>query len=267
MDDPFNQVRTSVASNLQKAERQHVKWGEARRRKPVRHDECKSLLIELLSLLDSLEGDLDDLEGAVGAVEKARARFSHVDDAELEARRNFVRNSKRSTASIREDVSSHTPMKSKRGGRASSQSEREGLLASPSAGNSSTKRGEASHASPPPVAGMAPARDVAASIDAELGQHAMMQQAQLDQQDETLDVLHGAVGRLKSIGQEMNDEINSQNRMLGSLGDQLDTASSSMAALKSKMSTMMSKKDRGKFCAILVLSVVLLGLTWLVVNT
>ena len=39
-DDPFNQVRTQVVSMLKTAERQHTKWGEARRRKPVRHDEC-----------------------------------------------------------------------------------------------------------------------------------------------------------------------------------------------------------------------------------
>ena len=95
VSDPFPSVRASVARTLQHAEHQHAKWGEARRRKPVRHDECKKLLIELLGLLDNLEVDLDDLDGAVSAVEKDRARFPHLDDAEVASRRNFVRSSKR----------------------------------------------------------------------------------------------------------------------------------------------------------------------------
>ena len=43
-DDPFNQVRSQVVSTLATAERQHTKWGEARRRKPVRHDECVQII-------------------------------------------------------------------------------------------------------------------------------------------------------------------------------------------------------------------------------
>jgi len=102
----------------------------------------------------------------------------------------------------------------------------------------------------------------------ELGQHQAMQQSQLEQQDETLDALHGAVGRLKSIGREMNEEITSQQRMLNELGENLDNASNAMASLKDKMKQMMaaSKKERGKFCAIIVLSGLLVLLTWMVVS-
>ena len=39
MEDPFHQVRKQVVSMLATCERQQTKWGEARRRKPVRHDE------------------------------------------------------------------------------------------------------------------------------------------------------------------------------------------------------------------------------------
>ena len=39
-EDPFFAVRGQVTKTLQTAERQHAKWGEERRRKPVRHDEC-----------------------------------------------------------------------------------------------------------------------------------------------------------------------------------------------------------------------------------
>ena len=49
--DPFDMVRNQVKANLSAAERTHQKWGEARRRKPVRHDECKMLLLELTQAL------------------------------------------------------------------------------------------------------------------------------------------------------------------------------------------------------------------------
>ena len=275
MEDPFDQVRSGVESTLKKAERQRTKWAEARRQKPVRHDECKKLLIELLSSLELLETDLEDLDSAVCAVEKARSRFSHLNDAVIESRQAFVRNSKRATASIRDEVSSHTP---KKGTKAqASLQEREGLLASPSP--LATVRSAASHASAasgssaaatPPVAGLAPALDVdvrhTARIDAELGQHAMLQQVQIEQQDDALEDLSGAVRRLKNMGLEINDELSSQHRMLNELGNNLDLATNTMDSLKGKMQTMMKSKDRGKFCAIFALTIVFFGLLMLVMS-
>ena len=277
MEDPFDQVRSGVESTLKKAERQRTKWAEARRQKPVRHDECKKLLIELLSSLELLETDLEDLDSAVCAVEKARSRFSHLNDAVIESRQAFVRNSKRATASIRDEVSSHTP-NAKKGTKArASLQEREGLLASPSP--LATVRSAASHASAasgssaaatPPVAGLAPALDVdvrhTARIDAELGQHAMLQQVQIEQQDDALEVLSGAVRRLKNMGLEINDELSSQHRMLNELGNNLDLATNTMDSLKGKMQTMMKSKDRGKFCAIFALTIVFFGLLMLVMS-
>lgn len=49
--DPFDIVRTQVIKTLATVERQHTKWSEARRRKPVRHDECKLLLTEVSGTL------------------------------------------------------------------------------------------------------------------------------------------------------------------------------------------------------------------------
>ena len=37
--DPFDTVRAQVAKALEQAEQKQLKWGEARRRKPIRHDE------------------------------------------------------------------------------------------------------------------------------------------------------------------------------------------------------------------------------------
>ena len=51
------------------------------------------------------------------------------------------------------------------------------------------------------------------------------------------------------------------------LEEQVDGASEAMSTLKAKMKQMAASKDRGKFCAICVLSIALFGLTALVLYT
>ena len=86
-------------------------------------------------------------------------------------------------------------------------------------------------------------------------------------QEEVLDELGSAVRRIKSMGQEMNDELTTQKRMLNELDSQVENASQAMRSLKDKMKEMAKSKDRGKFCAILFLSFALFALTCLVLYT
>ena len=65
----------------------------------------------------------------------------------------------------------------------------------------------------------------------------------------------------------MNDELTTQRHMLTQLEEQVEGASDAMASLKAKMKAMAGSKDRGKFCAICILSIALFGLTCLVLYT
>ena len=264
--DPFDTVRAEVAGALAAAEGKHAKWGEARRRKPVRHDECKLLLAELLTVLEGIEADLGDMDAAVTMVERNRARFSTLDDAEVSSRRTFVRSSMRLAQSIREDVFAHAPTKragSSPAGRGSAASEREGLLRAEASTPPSSESGLVS------VGGAAreESQHKTAAMNAAFDHQMQMQHTQEQEQDEVLDGLHSAVGRLKNMGVEMNDEITTQNRMLRDLEAQVDTASGAMDSLKTKMKALAGRKDKGKLCTILVLSGVLFGLTFLVIYT
>jgi len=89
---------------------------------------------------------------------------------------------------------------------------------------------------------------------------------QVQQQEETLDVLHESVGRLKNLGVEMSNEISTQKRMLSDLEAQVDVAADAMSSLKAKMQAMAKHKDRGKFCIILVLTIVLILLMYAVIS-
>ena len=276
MEDPFDTVRAQVAGTLANTERQHKKWGEARRRKPVRHDECKLLLLELTQALEGLEADLGDLDATVTVVERNRARFPKLDDAEVESRRNFVCSSMRLVCSIRDDVSTHAPRSAfSRGRNSSASAEKEGLLAR--ASPATQERSARSANVPGPSSFAAPVNEItpaqedvraahAAAINAALDHHAGLQQLQVQQQEETLDVLHESVGRLKNLGVEMSNEISTQKRMLSDLEAQVDVAADAMSSLKAKMQAMAKHKDRGKFCIILVLTIVLILLMYAVIS-
>ena len=295
-EDPFDTVRSQVSKTISSAERQHTKWGEARRRKPIRHDECKLLLAELLSSLEAVEADLGDLEEVLSVVEASRSRFPHLDDAEVASRQNFVRSSQRIALSIREDVATHAP-KSARvtgSGNRGRGEERQGLLSSAdgsltppssrgtgaggcvgsgsssSTGGAGGNGGNGGNGSAPAGARAARESELDAVADHNAGLMEMgqaQQQAQLHLQDETLEQLGSAVRRIKDMGMEMNDELSTQKRMLNELESATDAASEAMRSMKDKMKKMASSKDRGKFCAIIVLTVALWGLTCLVLYT
>ena len=65
----------------------------------------------------------------------------------------------------------------------------------------------------------------------------------------------------------MNEELRAQKTMLDNLEGGIQTASEAMSSLKGKMKEMAKSKDRGKFCAIIVLTLALWGLTCLVLYT
>ena len=78
--------------------------------------------------------------------------------------------------------------------------------------------------------------------------------------------VHASISRIKSLGTEMNDELVTQKRMINDLESQVDTASDAMASLKDKMKERAKHKDRGKFCTIMVLTVVLILLMYAVIS-
>ena len=95
---------------------------------------------------------------------------------------------------------------------------------------------------------------------------AVLQQQVLRQQDESLDSLQSAVGRLKQMGQTIGDELETQNHMLDGMEGQVDAAANAMSTLKAKMKQLANNKEGGKLCAIAALSATLFVLMYLVVN-
>jgi len=83
-------------------------------------------------------------------------------------------------------------------------------------------------------------------------------------QETELGVLSGALDRLGVMGKVMNEEMKAQGRELDAFTNEVESASDRMTAATATMKKMLKKNDRGKFCAILVLSLVLILLLYAV---
>ena len=66
------------------------------------------------------------------------------------------------------------------------------------------------------------------------------------------------------MGRTINTELRQQGAMLDDLDHEVDEAGAQMGGAMATMQKMLKSSDRGKFCAILVLTAVLIVLTMLV---
>ena len=251
MADPWYDVKGEITQSLGEVDRL-MAGGSAPGMRP-----------KIDALLDSVELDLGDLKETITIVETQRGRFQMTDE-ELASRREFIRLTTSKISAARDgglggDSGGSAPV----GGGAASASpsscaaelevvnEREGLLGGP--------------AKPKPGKSMRQQAAEAANEDA-FSQQGQQVQLQMHEQDEVLDDLHGAVRRLKSMGGQMNEELATQSRMISSLDEQIEKVAGTMGTLKRKMAEMAQSKDRGKYCAILLLSTLLVFLTMLILN-
>jgi hypothetical protein len=64
----------------------------------------------------------------------------------------------------------------------------------------------------------------------------------------------------------INEELDSQSRMIEDIDDHIDKTESTLSVLQKKMKEIANDSDRGKYCTICFLTVVLVVLFWLVIN-
>ena len=268
MADPWHEVKNDIGTILGEVQRLHA---AARGLSgPAAHPHLQ----KLESCLTAADLDLEALEETISIVEAQRTRFP-IAGSELESRRAFVRSTAASILLSRREVAS---LRGAAGASSSAasiapahehglESESEGLLSGAAKPGNAKASAAAAKAQAAQAAKARRQQAVEAANDHTVSHLGQQQQMELEAQDDVLDDLHGAVSRVKSMAGQMNDELASQNRMINTLEEQMDHVSSTMGVLKSKMKQMASSKDRGKYCAIMWLSLLLVILIMLAVET
>ena len=86
-------------------------------------------------------------------------------------------------------------------------------------------------------------------------------------QDSTLRHLSSSVDRVQGIAIRVNEEIRDQNRMLDDIDDELDKTAGRLAGMHAQLRRIANDKDRGKYCVIFCLLVLLVVLISMVLES
>lgn len=252
--DPFRAVQEDVTNTFADIENELAKW----RKLPSKSPKVEPGRQRILSSLSELQVDLQDMQATIDIALKDPAKFA-LTPSELMTRQTFVREMQAQANDAR-DLLDPTPAASGRlaAKAAMTRVDRNELLS----GCSSSSADGASVTS-----GTRAVRDQAAWADneASLQQQQQQHESIVASQEQELGVLGGALERLGVMGKTMNEELKAQGKELDALGSDVDETSNKMHQATAVMKKMLKQKDRGKFCAILVLSLVLILLLYAVV--
>ncbi len=233
---------------------------------------------QLKQLVKVSEGTLRDLETTIRVVDKSRYKFPHISDGELNERKKFVEQTKDTL------VETKLSMQSEMVKRKLLEDERALSLRRGGSGTTIGKKND----------------NVLTSSSLSLGGGRIMDNARknsnhyyhddenstnknsninnddplrsetlsmMRQQDETLDDLDLAVTRVSYIADTIHEEIETQNKMLTRLGEDLSDAEEQMGVVMGKLGKLLKTKSKCQIGLILILSAIVLVLFFLVIYT
>jgi|UniRef100_A0A7S4FR51 methyl-accepting chemotaxis protein len=237
MQDPYEAVKEEVVNSVNKLEALYQKWKSTEDpTQLVRHHS------KLLDSVRNIEGDLNDLGDAIKVVLANRRKFENLTDSMIDARRQFIDNTRGRIRQIKEEI--NNPQNSK------SQAAMSSPKGTPKAGGRTTN----------PYAHLQEESDTTQFIEGHMQAQAEMEMSQ----EETLEDLTHAVQKLKSTGVEIRDELQNHDKLIDELGEEMDTLQGKMKhAAKQLEKAMDEAGQKTKLCVIVFLIVVLLILTFI----
>ena len=86
------------------------------------------------------------------------------------------------------------------------------------------------------------------------------------EQDETIASLAKSVNRVQNMAIMVNEELASQNRLIGQIDDDVEKTDNRLRSMNTRLRHLANDQDRGKYCVIVLLLVVLVILTMMVLS-
>ena len=191
--------------------------------------------------MKSCEKKVKDLRLTVELVQNDRAQFAHIDDFELEKRAQYISDMRQELEGMQQyfdgDEVKQKMIADERAGLA----QQSGAL-----GATNSDEAENTHF----------------IVDKQAEQRMIMQQ-----QDEDLTELGQGVDRLNELSKGINQELQTQNRMLSDLDRDIDEAAEKMNFVMGKMAKLLKTKDTCQIWTVNILCLVLVLLVFLVIYT
>jgi len=238
--DPFYVVKDDLAGKVEEIEGQRTRFSsllwETNTATSAEFKEAKRTLNRGVR---EAEIQLKDLELTVKYVERDRSQFAHIDDRELEERKKFVAGAWSTLGLAREAIAGDKTRQKLQADEAAHVAETQGAYG--------------------------------AKTDIEMAntnyihqQHGKTRQI-LQEQDENLEQLDGAVDRVHRMANEIHGELKTQSRLIGDLETELDETTEKMNFVMGKLAKLLKTKDTCQLLTIVLLTVVLVVLLLIVI--
>jgi len=237
--DPFYVVKEDVLIKLEMADDSLERYQHTVENTDTATYAHKEEKKQLRRHVKNVESTLRDLEATVRLVENKRDRFPNIIDAELYERKTFVCTCSDRIKHMKAEINSES-IKAK-------------LIAD--------ERNKTRHR-----LGFLGAKSQEMQGDAEfLEESQASAQILLQQQDETLDELDEAVGRVGHMAGNIHEELGHQNKILTDLEDDLADAEEKLGLVMGKLAKMLKTKNKLQLGTILCLSMVVVVLVFIVI--
>jgi truncated hemoglobin YjbI len=201
-------------------------------------NEFAELTADVKKCVKEIRVNLNLLSETIEIVNRDRARFSAIDDAELESRERFVRDAKSFVQGVQETL----------------QSDR-------------TKRKQASDKArvKETLSGMEREQQRSADefLDSRRQQHLMVER----EQDAVLEGMSETLARLGEIAKDIDTEVKEQNETIEDVTSEVDTANDRFGRVQKKIENLLGTSDRWKLCCIFWLFILMIILFALVIYT
>ncbi|CAL1171307.1 unnamed protein product [Cladocopium goreaui] len=243
--DPYYVAKEEVAKAMDRLRGLHQDWKRLLQTEDTaRSQRFQQMHQEITGELEQLGLDLDDIHATISMVEGNRNTFQ-LSDAELQSRKRFVTDSRRTLEDLQKDVNGPQT-------RAKLENDKKALLSS--AASSARTREERQRSA---------MQENQAFLDRQ-----RQQQTQLRaQQDEDLEMLSLSAQRLGNTAQIINVELKEQQKMLEELDEDIDKEAEKLNFVMKRMGKLLKTSDSKQLCLIIGLSCLVAVLLFLVINT
>ncbi|KAL3672214.1 hypothetical protein V7S43_002876 [Phytophthora oleae] len=242
--DPFYVFKDELESKVSAVNQKHAKWRAIlEAQDSPASKELPSLTHQIEGAVATAEKSLKFLEETIVMVEANRAKFEHIDAAEIASRKAFVASTRRELKAVSAEISTDAVKARIR--------KEERKLMQPAKSSTSFRSN---------LTGQE-------RNERFLEDETQRQQQVMREQDQSLAGLQTDITRLHGVTVEISSEVKNQNKMLDDLTDDVEEAQERMNFVMGRLSKLLKTKDKCQLGLILFLVAVLVVMIFLVVYT
>ncbi|KAG2789057.1 hypothetical protein JG687_00004595 [Phytophthora cactorum] len=242
--DPFYVFKDELESKVSAVNQKHAKWRAILDAKDSpATKELPALTHQIEGAVATAEKSVKFLEETIVMVEANRAKFEHIDAAEIASRKAFVAATRKELQAVSAEISTDAVKARIR--------KEERKLMQPARSSSSFRSN---------LTGQERNEQF-------LEDEAQRQQQIMQEQDMSLAGLQTDITRLHGVTVEISSEVKHQNKMLDDLTDDVEEAQERMNFVMGRLSKLLKTKDKCQLGLILFLVAVLVVMVFLVVYT